>query len=98
LIQERLSNSCQTAQDRYRTTQERLSNGHRTAVDRIRNGYERLSNRLVSEDKKWLLKGDRKKIMNKRLEMIKKQQHERQRTAKNGITKDKNDNVNGNER
>jgi len=28
----------------------------------------------------------------------KKRQYERQRTAKNGITNDKNDNVNGNER
>jgi len=60
-IQERLSNSYQTAQDRYQTTQERLSNGYRTAVDRIRSDYERLSNRSVPEDKKWLLKDDRKK-------------------------------------
>jgi len=58
-VQERLSNSYQTAQDRYRTT--RLSNGYRMVVDRVRNSYERLSNRSVSEDKEWLLKDDRKK-------------------------------------
>jgi len=61
MVQEQLSNSYQTAQDCYRTTQERLLNGYRTAVDGVRNGYERLSNRSVPEDKEWLLKDDRKK-------------------------------------
>jgi len=57
-----LSNSYQTTQDRYRTTQERLSNGYRTAVNRVRSGYERLSTRSVPEDKEQLLKDDRKKL------------------------------------
>jgi len=61
MVQEQLSNSYQTAQDRYRTTQERLSNSYQTAVDRVRNGYERLSNRSIPEDNERLLKDDRKK-------------------------------------
>jgi len=76
-VQERLSNSYQTAQDRYRTTQERLSNSYQTAVNQVRNGYERLSNRSVPEDKERLLK-DEKKMMSKQLKMI------------NGNTNDKN--------
>jgi len=63
-VRERLSNSYQTAQDRYRT-QERLSNSYRTAADRVKNGYERLSNRSIPEDKEWLLKDDGKKMISK---------------------------------